>query len=170
MIIVLAKEFNLQARNVQKISGRIYQNRVFIPGVIFALRCKEVAIKYCREWMKNNPSFLCILVEDTTHIQVWYETKRHRVYNRGQKKMSVNKASSSLLSSHNLPIDKMFVVKCQQALTEHIGPIAKIVIKKAIAKNVRLNRKQFISRLIKELQQVKQVQGLEEQLEQLLDN
>ncbi|WP_144863112.1 hypothetical protein [Hyella patelloides] len=63
----------------------------------------------------------------------------------------------------------MFVVKCQQILAEYIGPIAKIVIKKAIDRDVRLNRKQFVARIIKELQQSKKVQGLEQQLEQLLD-
>ncbi|VEP13467.1 hypothetical protein H1P_20074 [Hyella patelloides LEGE 07179] len=118
---------------------------------------------------EKQPIFLCILVEDTTHIQVWYERISRRVYHHRPKKISVNKASSSLLSSHNLPIDKMFVVKCQQILAEYIGPIAKIVIKKAIDRDVRLNRKQFVARIIKELQQSKKVQGLEQQLEQLLD-
>jgi hypothetical protein len=115
--------------------------------------------------MNENPSFLCILVEDTHQLQVWYEqlTRQSSV----KKLEDSTKNSSSLLQSKHLQIDKKFVAQCQQILIDTIGPIAKIIIQKVLAQNSRCNREQFVVNLIKKLPK-DGAKEIERQLKQLL--
>ena len=165
MIIIPAEEFNRQARNISSFSGKVYHQKKFIPGVIFSIGRKDAALSYCRNWMNENPSFLCILVEDTYQLQVWYEQLN--------RQSSVKKIEDStnykftLLQSKYLQIDKKFVAQCQQILIDTIGPIAKIIIKKVLSKNSRCNREQFILNLFRELPK-EQKEEIERQLKQLL--
>ena len=166
MFIIKAEEFNYQARNCSSFSGKIYQQKVFTPGVIYSIKQKEAAIQYCREWMNKNPSFVCILVEDTQQLQVWYEQLTTPSILNTQN--SSAEENSSLLKSKYLPIDQNFVARCEQKLIDSIGPIAKIIIKKVISQNPQYNREQFISNLIKELPK-RQIKNLEKQLKQLIE-
>jgi hypothetical protein len=165
MIIIPAEEFNRQAHNISSLSGKVYHQKKFIPGVIFSIGRKEAALSYCRNWMNENPSFLCILVEDTHQLQVWYEqlTRQSSV----KKLEDSTKNSSSLLQSKHLQIDKKFVAQCQQILIDTIGPIAKIIIQKVLAQNSRCNREQFVVNLIKKLPK-DGAKEIERQLKQLL--
>ena len=177
MYIIPAEEFNSQARNYKKSSGIIYQGKIYIPGVVFAIKRRLAAIKYCQELIFKNSSFQCILVEDTNHIRVWYE-KSSRLYlykipqqkNKQKSKLQNNSISSKFSASKNLPIDRDFVLQCQQTIAEFIGPIAKIFIKKTVIQNAQLNRQQFIFLLIKELEKNSKIPGLEQKLQQLLDD
>ena len=165
MIIIPAEEFNRQARNISSFSGKVYHKKKFIPGVIFSIGRKEAALSYCRNWMNENPSFLCILVEDTHQLQVWYEqlTRQSSV----KKIEDSTKKGSSLLQSKHLQIDKKFVAQCQQILIDTIGPIAKIIIQKVLTQNSRYNREQFVVNLIKKLPK-DGAKEIERQLKQLL--
>lgn len=167
MFIIKAEEFNRQARNSSGFSGKVYHQKIFTPGVVYSIRQKEAALNYCRNWMNKNPSFLCILVEDTHQLQVWYEQLSPQSSTNNQK-ASRKESSSSLLKSKYLQIDKKFVSQCQQILTDSIGPIAKIIIKKVISQNSQCNREQFISSLIKEIPKSQQ-KDIEQQLKQLLN-
>lgn len=165
MIIISAEEFNRQARNSSSFLGKVYHRQKFIPGVIFSIGRKDAALSYCRDWMNENPSFLCILVEDTHQLQVWYEQ-----LNRQSSVKKIEDSTNhnfSLLQSKDLQIDKKFVAQCQQIMIDTIGPIAKIIIKKVISLNYRCNREQFISNLIKELPK-NRPEEIERQLKQLL--
>lgn len=166
MFIINAEEFNHQARNSSNFSGKVYRKKIFTPGVIYSIKQKEAAIQYCRNWMKKNPSFLCILVEDTHQLQVWYEQLTRSSTSKRQN--SLAESGSSLLKSKNLPIDRNFVTRCEQKLTDSIGPIAKIIVKKIISQNSQCNREQFILKLIEALPK-KTTKDLEEQLKQLLN-
>ena len=175
MIIIPAEEFNHQARSGKGSSDKVYQNKPFNPSVIFAIKRKKVAINYCREWMKNNPPLICILVEDTHHIQVWYELLNNSILTQSQSRqtepnLTAEKIYNSLLPSFKLPIDRGFILNCQQILTESIGPIAKIIIKKTVFENPKINREQFIKKLIQTLPQKLQKKDLEQQLNQLLND
>lgn len=164
MFIIKAEEFKRQTHNSSS-SGKVYRQKIFTPGVIYSIRRKDAAVEYCRKWMSENPSFLCILVEDTHQLQVWYE-QLSRASNPNRQNSAQN--SSSLLKSEYLQIDKNFVIQCQKILTNSIGPIAKIIIKKVISRNHQSNREQFISSLITELPK-REKKDLEQQLKQLLD-
>ena len=165
MIIIPAEEFNRQARNSSSFLGKVYHQKQFIPGVIFSIYRKDAALSYCRDWMNENPSFLCILVEDTHQLQVWYEQLNQQSSVKNIKDTTKN--SSSLLQSKYLQIDRKFVAQCQQRLIDTIGPIAKIIIKKVLSQNSRCNREQFISNLIRELPKDGS-EEIERQLKQLL--
>lgn len=175
--IVSAEQFNSQLSN--NLSGKVYHNTTIIPGVIFAINRKKVAINYCQELMNKYPSVKCILIEDTDFIQVWYNKASSQILNqnpcqtsRSKIKISqeVNFPSQSLLDSKYLPIDRTFVLRCQAVLAEAIGPIAKIIIKKTISQNTQLNRQQFIAKLIQEIDKVEHLQDIKQQLNQLLSN
>lgn len=165
MIIIPAEEFNRQARSSSGFFGKVYHQKKFIPGVIFSIGRKDAALSYCRNWMNENPSFLCILVEDTHQLQVWYEQLNQKTSVRDVKDST--KKKSSLLKSRHLQIDTKFVAQCQQILIDAIGLIAKIVVKKVISQNPRSNREQFIADLLKELPKSQQ-EEVERQLKQLL--
>ena len=177
MYIIPAEEFNSQARNYKKSSGRIYREKIYVPGVVFAIKRKLVAIKYCQELIHKRSSFQCILVEDTNNIQVWYEKSSSLyLYDISQKKIKQklnsqnNPTSQNFFASKNLPIDRDFVLQCQQTIAEFIGPIARIFIKKTMIQNAQLNRQEFIFLLVEELQKNSKIPGLEQKLQQLLDD
>lgn len=175
MIIVSAEEFDRHARN--NLSGKIYRKKSIIPGVIFSIRRKQVAINYCQELMSKYQSMKCLLVEDGFFIQVWYDRASRPIlnHNPNQKNrptigLGTNRDSQSLLESKYLPIDRAFVLRCQTVLAEAIGPIARIIIKRAIFQNNKSNRQQFVVNLIREIKNIKQCEDLERQLNQLLSN
>lgn len=167
MLILQAEEFNRQSRNSSNFSGKIYHQKILTPGVIFSIRQKNAALNYCRDWMNQNPSFLCLLVEDTHQIQVWYEQLNQQL-DRVRPPNRIEKDSSSLLKSKYLPIDKSFVTQCQQNLIDSIGPIARIIVTKVISQNAKCNREQFIASLIEKLPKEQQ-KNAQQQLEQLLN-
>ena len=170
MIIIPVQEFNHQARNHSKLSGKVYHNKLLNPGVIFSAKQKEAAIQYCLSWMKNNQSFLCILVEDTHHLQVWYEQLSRKASSKTPKNLLSNPSSSPVLESQYLPLDREFLVRCHQVLAEFIGPIAQIIMMKVLARDNQFNREEFITQLIQEIKQKKpiQEQDTEERLKELL--
>jgi hypothetical protein len=180
MIIVSAEKFNHQSS--YNLSGRVYHNLTLIPGVIFSLNRKEVAINYCQELMNQYSSLKCLLVEDLVSIQVWYEQSSRQILNKvpaiitkatktkTELKFTTNPVPLPLLKSKYLPIDRSFVLKCQEILTEFIGPIAKIIIRKVISQDTKFNRQQFIDKLIQEVHQTKQSSSIERQLKRLLSD
>jgi hypothetical protein len=180
MIIVSAEEFNHQSS--YNSSGRFYQDRTLIPGVIFSIERKKVAINYCQTLMNQYSSLKCLLVEDIVSIQVWYEQSSRQILNqmptiitktkitKTEIDLTTNPLSPSLLKGRYLPIDRSFVLRCQEILTEFIGPIAKIIIRKIISQDTKFNRQQFIAKLIQEVHNTKQFSNIERQLKQLLSD
>ena len=172
MIVISAQEFKNKALNSSDSLRKVYHNKVLTPGVVFSHQQKDAAVSYCLKWMSNNPSFLCILVEDLNKTQVWYEQINLKISREALTKIFKKDVSPSLLESKYLQIDREFIARCQETLTESIGPIAKIIIKKVLARDNQSNRQQFITKLIQELQEKKQTKNrnLEEKLEELLGN
>jgi hypothetical protein len=180
MIIVSAEKFNHQSS--YNSSGRVYRDLTLTPGVIFSLNRKETAINYCQELMNQYSSLKCLLVEDLVSIQVWYEQSSRQILNKvpaiitktKKTKTEINLITNpippSLLKSKYLPIDRSFVLRCQEILTEFIGPIAKIIIKKIISQGTKFNRQQFINKLIQEVHHTKQSSNIERQLKRLLSD
>ena len=169
MFIISVEEFNRQARYSSDFSGKIYHQKRLSPGVIFSIKQKEAALSYCRNWMSENPSFLCLLVEDTYQLQVWYEQLNRQSISQDEPKNSSKENADLLLKSRELQIDRKFVEGCQQILTDFIGPIAKIVVKKVVSQNPRCDREEFILRLIQELPQERQKE-LTQPLKQLISD
>lgn len=175
MIIVSVEEFNRQVIN--NLSGKVFHNTIVIPGVVFSIHRRQVAINYCQELSKRYPSVQCILVEDNHYVEVWYDQGSSPILKtnpnyKTQPKISLkkNRPAQSLLESRYLPIDRTFVFLCQGILIEAIGPIAKIIIRKTISQNTKSNRQQFIARLIREIHQTGYSEDVEQQLKQLLSN
>ena len=172
MVIVQAKQFNLQTRNGNTHLEKIYDNKIFSAGVMFAIKYKEQAIEYCKYWNKEQPNCLCLLVEDTSSVQVWYEKKRERQSSK-VKRSSTQQTKFKVTSKSNerLPIDKEFISRCQQILAESIGPISKLIVKKTLSQNTaKCSRQQFVAQLVLELKNKQQAQDIERKLKNILSD
>jgi len=141
MIVLSLRKFKEQSASGINSSERIYQGKSFKEGPVFSLANPRAAQLYCMSYSQKKNGALCILVKETNFFRIWSESS---LENKGNVNTSSSVSKPQEISLNSFPVEAQFIDICQKSLATYIGPISKLICKKALAKNGELTRKEFV--------------------------
>lgn len=161
MYVLSIKEFNEQCNAEINSSKKVYQGKTLVGGPVFPLTDVEAAQSYCSIFNTQQTEKTCLIVKDKHFLRIWTEADTLE-----KQKGSDNDLISSgnqKVSERSLPVVE-FTNNCQELLAEYIGPIAKTVCQKTLAKKQNLTREQFVDILAKRISNSQQAQEFKQRI------
>ena len=113
---------------------RIYQGKCFTAGPVFSLINLKAAQLYCHRFSEIQHGAAYIIVAEKNYLRIWTENTENNVID-------------AVDSPDSPTIDAEFIDACQKKLAMYIGPIAKMICKKALRNKADLTRQEFVARL-----------------------
>ena len=153
MILMSLEEFKQQTTPGANSLEKNYQGKSFKAGPVFSLNSSKAAQSYCEKLDSQNRTF-SILVKDKDIIQVWTEISAEKQSDYVSSKFIVEEDE---ISVNSLIVEAEFVKFCQKKLAIYIGPIAKMICKKALANNSNLTRIEFVEILAQKISDPDQI-------------
>lgn len=161
MTVLSIEEFDAQCSMAVDSSQKVYRGKTIVGGPVFPLTDVEAAQSYCEIFSQKNYE-TCLIVKDKNFLRIWIEDRTLK-----EPKESLNSQSSSETEQTSngsvLPVEAEFVNNCQESLAQYIGPIARVVCKKTLAKKPNLTPIEFIEILAKKISDPQQAQEFKRQ-------
>lgn len=164
MTILSQAEFNQRSSSGKHSLEKIYQGKCLEGGPVFSLGNLQAAELYCERFSHRQTGGTCIIVKETSFVRIWSEISQAEVLqaeeNTNPKGLSLEAKVATSINS--LPVTVEFTDFCQKLLAEYIGPIAKMICKKTLAKKSHLSRTEFVAILAKKISDPKQAQEFQQ--------
>lgn len=155
MSLLSTEEFNQRSSSGANPLEKIYQGKAVEAGPVFSLDNLQAAELYCQRFSRKQTGAVCVIVQEQSFFKIWSEIIQNRQNAVSELASSSDKVKNSL---NSLPVTDEFIDYCQKLLAEYIGPIAKMLCKKTLAKRPHLNRTEFVTTLAKKIADPNQAQ------------
>ena len=159
MQILSIKEFNEECNTKVDSRTKIYQGKTLAGGPVFPLTDTQAAQSYCKIFSSQQAEKICLIVEDKNFLRIWTETEK-----TADSDNDLLSSKNQNVSKRTLPVEIEFTNNCQESLAKYIGPIAKIVCKKTLAKKPNLTREEFVDLLAKQISNSQQAQKFKQEI------
>ena len=160
MQILSIKEFDAQCSAIDSLK-KVYQGKTLAGGPVFPLTDVQAAQSYCKIFSSQQTEKICLIVKDKNFIRIWTEADTSESVQTGDDLLS---SENQDVSKRTLPVEIEFTNNCQESLAKYIGPIAKIVCKKTLAKKPNLTREEFVDILAKQISNSQQAQKFKQEI------
>lgn len=146
--VLSLEEFARRSSSGKNSLERIYQEKTLEQGPIFSLDSIRAAELYCEGFSKRGTSAVCIIVKEKSFFRTWSEISPATEESNSTASVAFGESKEQI---NSLPVTQEFVTFCQKLLADRIGPIAKAICKKTLAKNPELNRVEFVAALARKI-------------------
>ena len=161
-MILSIEEFNAQCSIADNSSQKVYRGKTIVGGPVFPLTDVEAAQAYCEIFTHKQSAETCLIVKEKNFLRIWIEDRSLEE----PKEPSYGRSSSEIKQTSNrssLPVEAEFINNCQESLAQYIGPIARVICRKTIAKKPNLTRMEFIRILAGKISDPQQAEEFERQ-------
>ncbi|MDJ0714162.1 MAG: hypothetical protein QNJ54_08065 [Prochloraceae cyanobacterium] len=152
LLYTTREKLELQSTPGNASSQIIFQDKLLTRGPDFAKNLKEAAIGFCKLYSQSKS--LCLLVENSSYLSIWKEEFKKDAKSKQNKQTQKEKLATPTanpLQGNDLPVNLEFFARCQQELTELIGPIAAVICKETFYDNPGMKQIEFVKALAEEI-------------------
>lgn len=146
MGVLSIKEFNQRSTSGKNSLEKTYQNKSLTAGPVFSLTNLNAAKLYCQSLGTIQNETMCLIVEEENFFRIWSGNNLDSPENNNNTQVENQESNDA-----SLPLEASFIEVCQKKLAINIGPIAKVICKKTLAKKPNLARVEFVEILAKKI-------------------
>lgn len=162
MTILSIEEFNARCSIADDSSHKIYQGKTIVGGPVFAPTDIDAAQTYCEIFSQKQTGETCLIVEDKNFLRIWIEERNVEELKELHSDSCLEIEQISNRSS--LPVEAKFINNCQELLAQYVGPIARVICRKTLAKKPDLTRTELVEILAKKISDPQQAEEFKRQL------
>lgn len=159
---------DLKARGVQKINSfeLLYQGKIFVKSLSLSKRLQDVAINIEQEEIAAGRS--CLIIESDFEWIVWKqlpEQKESNTLSEITQAEIAKKESPPEFAKTSVLLTGEFITRCQEELTNYIGPIAAYILDDILDANPHLSPWELTELLMAEIPDLKKREQFKKSLQ-----
>ena len=155
MKIISSQDFKEQTYTFKDSKKKVYQNKILITDIVFALDLRESAVKYCETNLEAKSNSFYLIVKESNYYQIWKED-------------SSSKLETKKLVSIDLALE--FISLCEQEMLNAVGPIGKLLYKKTVSSSKAKSCNDLVSELSTRITDLKRRKEFETVVDQFVQD
>ena len=162
MTVLSIEEFNARCSMTDNSSQKVYQGKTIVGGPVFALTDIDAAQAYCQAFTQQQTAEICLIVKDKNFLRIWIEDCT--LEEPKEPLLSYSASEIKQASNPSSPVEAKFVDNCQELLAQYVGPMARIICRKTLAKKPDLTSTELVEILAKKISDPQQAEEFKRQL------